>query len=60
MFHGTGKVGAKQNADGLDEKAFKIMEDNLRISNRQMVHVLPDKGISRSREWVRKNRVSGN
>ena len=28
LFHGAGKAGAKQNADGLDEKAFKIIEEN--------------------------------
>jgi hypothetical protein len=60
MFHGTGKAGAKQNADGLDEKARKIMEENPHLSNRQMVYVLREHGINRSREYVRKNRVSGN
>ncbi len=57
LFHGKGKRGAKPNADGLDEKARKIMNDNPRLSNRQMVHTLRERGIRRSREWVRENRV---
>jgi hypothetical protein len=60
MFHGKGKAGAKRNADGLDEKARKIMEENPRLSSRQMVYLLRENGIRRSREWVRKNRVSDN
>ena len=57
LFHGKGKTGAKQNADGLDEKAFKIMAENPRASNRQMVYILRKHRIRRSREWVRRNRV---
>jgi hypothetical protein len=61
LFHGTGSAGAKQNADGLDGKARNLMEDNPHLSNRQMVYLLRERGsIRRSREWVRKNRVSGN
>ena len=60
IFHGSQKPGTRRNADGLDEKARKIMAENPHLSNRQIVHVLRENGIRRSREWVRKNRVSGN
>ena len=60
LFHGTGKAGARSNADGLDDKAHKIMEKNPHLSNRQTVHLLWENGIRRSREWVRKNRVTDN
>jgi hypothetical protein len=57
LFHGTGKPGAKRNADGQEERARKIMADNPRLSCRQQAHLLGDKGIGRSAEWVRQNRV---
>ena len=60
MIHGKGKSGARRNVDGLDEKARTIMEENPRLSNRQMVHLLRENGVPRSREWVRRNRVAGN
>lgn len=56
LFHGTGKPGAKENADGLDGKARKILADNPRLSNRQMAYLLRENGIRRSPEWVRKHR----
>lgn len=60
LFHGTGSAGTKPNADGQDEKAREIMAENPRLSNRQMVYLLRENGINRSREWVRQNRVAGN
>lgn len=60
LFHGTGKTGPKRNADGKDEKARKIMKANPRLSSRQMVYLLRGNGIRRSREWVRRNRVTDN
>jgi len=60
LFHGKGTVGAKRNADGKDEKARRIMEENPRLSSRQMAYLLRENGIRRSREWVRRNRVSAN
>jgi hypothetical protein len=56
LFHGEGKAGGKPNADGLDEKAYAIMADNPRMSNRQIAYLLRQNGIPRSREWVRKHR----
>jgi hypothetical protein len=57
LFHGKGRTGAKPNADGLDEKAFRIMKESPRLSNRQLTHTLKGYGINRSREWVRRNRT---
>jgi hypothetical protein len=60
LIHGKGskgKSGAKRNADGLDEKAYSIMGANPRLSSRQLVYLLRENGIRRSREWVRKHRV---
>ena len=56
LFHGTGKAGAKPNADDKDQAARRIMEGNPRLSARQMVYRLRDAGIDRSREWIRQNR----
>jgi hypothetical protein len=58
LFFGTGKSGPKRNADGNDEKAQRIMEENPRMSSRQLVSMLWENGVRRSREWVRKHRVS--
>jgi hypothetical protein len=60
MCFGVGKTGSKRNADGLDDKARKIMAKNPHVSNRQLVYLLKQRGIRRSREWVRQNRVSDN
>lgn len=57
LFHGKGKTGRKANADGRDEKARKIMAENPRLSCRQMAYLLRRRGIIRSAEWVRENRV---
>jgi hypothetical protein len=58
MCHGKGTAGARRNADGLDEKARRIMEENPRLSSRQQAHLLRENGIPRSPEWVRQNRVA--
>ena len=60
LFRGKGKAGARRDADGLDEKARKIMEENPRLSNRQVAWLLRKNGIPRSPEWVRQNRVAAN
>lgn len=57
LFHDGGKVGAKPNPDGLDERARKIMAENPRLSNRQMAARLRKSGIRRGKDWVRRNRV---
>ena len=59
MFHDPRSgVGQKPNADGKDEKARKIIAANPHMSARQLVYLLKQHGIIRSREWVRKNRVA--
>jgi hypothetical protein len=60
MFHGTGKTGAKRNADGQDERAREIMAEHPNLSCRQMAYKLRQLGIRRSAEWVRQNRVTDN
>ena len=56
LFHGRKQAGANSNADGLEEKAFKFMAENPRLSSRQMAHLLRKNGVPRSPEWVRRNR----
>lgn len=48
----------KPNADGLDEKAHRIMAGNPRLSHRKMAYALRQHGISRSPDWVRRHRVA--
>jgi hypothetical protein len=60
LFHGSQRPGTRRNADGHDEKARRIMEENPHLSSRQMAHLLRKNGIPRSPEWVRKNRVAAN
>lgn len=57
LFHGPGSAGGKPNADGLDEKALRIMEDNPRLSSRQMAHLLRENGVPRGKDWVIRHRV---
>lgn len=57
LFHGVGNAGAKQDADGKDKEARRLMAENPHRSNRQLVYLLRENGISRSREWVRKHRT---
>lgn len=53
---GEGGQGPKTNADGRDQEARSIIDENVRASLRDLVRLLKDKGIIRSREWVRMNR----
>jgi hypothetical protein len=49
--------GTRPNADGRDSKAFQMLADNRGLSLRDTVRLLKKNGVSRSREWVRLNRV---
>ena len=58
LFQEPGTVNSqgKPNADGKDERAIDFMLDNPKSSIRQLVRLLSEKGITRSRDWVRRNR----
>ena len=58
LFHGNGAPGRKANVDGLDARAHKIMGENPSLSARKLAQLLRKKGIIRSAEWVRENRVA--
>lgn len=50
---GTSNVG---NRDWNHARALQIMAENPKLSVRGLVLVLKDRGITRSREWVRRHR----
>lgn len=60
LFHGRRRAGANSNADGLNEKARAIMEENPHLSSRKMAQLLRKNGAPRSAEWVRQHRVTAN
>jgi hypothetical protein len=49
-------TGGRANADGKDERAIEIMRDNSTLSARDLVRLLADNNIRRSRNWVWRNR----
>jgi hypothetical protein len=49
--------GPRRNADGCDTLAFELLAANRDLSLRDMVRLLKENGIQRSREWIRRNRV---
>jgi len=59
LFHDPGKPGARRDPVK-HENARKIMDENSHLSNRQLAALLRKNGIPCSREYVRKNRVTGN
>jgi hypothetical protein len=48
--------GAKSNLDGNYARALQIMWDHPTASNCELVRILKEHRIKRSREWVRKHR----
>jgi hypothetical protein len=57
LFQDPSPPGAKRDPDGQNNRAFTIMTANPRLSVRDLTKLLAERGISRSREWVRQNRV---
>ena len=49
--------GRPRNADGQDERAYKIMDQHPHVSARQLAHILRKRGIKRGKDWVLKHRV---
>ncbi len=58
LFHDEAGQGAKADADGKDARALKIMAANPTLSLRDVSRLLSEAGITRSRDWVRRHRVS--
>lgn len=56
LFQGNSKPGTKPNADGLDKRAYSIIRDYPRMSSRQLAHLMRERGVQRSAEWVRRHR----
>lgn len=50
--------GVRADADGLQEQAYAIMREHPRLSLHKLRELLTERGITRSREWIRKNRVT--
>jgi hypothetical protein len=62
LFQQPGTNNAKgptPNADRNDARAIKIMSENPELSLRNLVVLLKERGIKRSREWVRQRRCDG-
>jgi hypothetical protein len=57
LFRQPGTHRALGNADGNDGRAITLMAEHSKASLRDLVVLLKERGISRSREWVRMNRV---
>lgn len=58
LFHDEAGQGAKADADGKDAHALTIMRANPTLSLRDVSRLLSEAGITRSRDWVRRHRVS--
>ena len=53
---GTVNPTSPANRDGKDAWAVKIMREHTKLSVRDLAELLEEKGITRSREWVRRHR----
>lgn len=51
------QCGASADADGQQARAYRIMDQHPRVSARELVRILRERGIKRSKDWVLKHRV---
>ena len=52
-------AGRSRNADGQEDRARRIMDQHPRVSARELARMLAELGIKRGKDWVLKNRVTG-
>ncbi len=50
-------VGPRPNRDGNDARAFALMQGHPKLSARQLVRLLKDRGITRGKDWVLRHRL---
>lgn len=57
MYFDPRDVGGVRNADGQDERAYRIMDQHPQVSARELVRILQKNGIRRGKDWVLRRRV---
>ena len=50
-------AGGVRNADGQEERAYRIMDRHPHVSARELARILKKHGIKRGKDWILKNRV---
>jgi hypothetical protein len=49
--------GVARNADGQEDRAYRMMAKHPHVSARELARILRQNGIKRGKDWVLKNRV---